>query len=453
MPMFKKYDGTPIEIPIHTHVIHDTLNANNKLALATTTEDGFMTSVYKNNIDSMMARVIDINKRLENAEFIDTTASILIPGPEFYLLANAYKPTSITFTNTPIPADKISSAKLVSTTDSYVKSYMYSSGSTVYVSPEVENITIYANTNSSKMFYNINTLTTIVFDNFNTSKVENFSAAFYSCFNLTSLDFTNWDTSKVITFDSFLRDCYGLKTIDISMLNMSNTEISSNMFYNCNGATEIIIGNKDTRKLRTIANMFRECKSIISLDLSGMIVDSVKYMDSAFYGNTKLLDLNISTWSTPSLESAVAIFMGCSVIKVLDVSTINVSKLQSLNSFFFMCPALEQIIGLDGWDVSNIATADSTFRGCYKLKSVDIYNWNLSNLYDTGAMFLDAKVINASIIIRNPATDVANMFLNCATNGGLVNIYYTSGNYSSAYNMYSTRSSSSNVKLIGQVTV
>ena len=74
---------------------------------------------------------------------------------------------------------------------------------------------IYANSDSSYMFFKFWHLTSIVFDNFNTSNVTNMSYMFAN-FEPTTLNLTKFDTSKVTNMSHMFSDNSNLKTIYVS---------------------------------------------------------------------------------------------------------------------------------------------------------------------------------------------------------------------------------------------
>lgn len=103
---------------------------------------------------------------------------------------------------------------------------------------------IKANKNSSKMFYNYETLTNVIFSNFETTNVENMDSMFYGCNSLTKLDLYKFNTAQVTNISSMFRDCNFLETIYASELwDLIKIEtIQENVFLNC----ENLIGGNET---------------------------------------------------------------------------------------------------------------------------------------------------------------------------------------------------------------
>ena len=109
---------------------------------------------------------------------------------------------------------------------------------------------IYANENCFQMFWGCESITNIIFDNFNTSNVTRLQAVFYDCTGLTVLDLSGWDTSNVVYMGfqngglGVFAGCINLRTIYVSDL-WSNESVSNGtyMFQNC---TSLVGGNGTT---------------------------------------------------------------------------------------------------------------------------------------------------------------------------------------------------------------
>lgn len=114
---------------------------------------------------------------------------------------------------------------------------------------------IKANKDSSKMFYNIETLTSVKFLNFETSNVENMSSMFYGCKNITEVNLNKFDTSKVSDISNMFYECNLLKTVYVSDLwNLDKiTTEQENVFYNCE---KIVGGNGTTFDMAKITSEF-----------------------------------------------------------------------------------------------------------------------------------------------------------------------------------------------------
>ena len=125
--------------------------------------------------------------------------------------------------------------------------YSYNSNNTLYI---LSDRIISFNANSNQMFYNKQNLTSIVFENIDTSNVVNMTSMFYGTNGLVTLDLSAFDTSSVTTTNTMFSYSSGnaskLTTIYVSdMWDMSHVTSSNNMFKQ---AQKLVGGNGTTYK-------------------------------------------------------------------------------------------------------------------------------------------------------------------------------------------------------------
>ena len=310
---FKRYDGTPIEIPTHKHSVEDT-QIGGFTAYASYTNDGFMQKEDRIKLTSLKTKMDYLNDRLYNAVYFnEPKSSTLLSGSNFNTILKSIGPnaTSVIFTKTAIPSDKISTATVVSTDDSEAKAYMYLDGTTVYISPEEDDCIIYANEDSSEIFRSCYSLTSLYLSNFDTSKVTNMSYMFIECSSLTSLDVSNFNTSNVTSMSYMFYNCRVLTSLDVSNFNTSNVTSMSYMFYNCYNINSINgIENLDTSNVTNMESMFNSCYSLISLDISNWNISNVTNM-SFMFADIYSLSGSI-TIMNPNISNYDGMFSGCS---------------------------------------------------------------------------------------------------------------------------------------------
>lgn len=280
MAIFKDYNGNPIEIPIHTHAVSDTKNSSGTTALASTTTDGFMTKEYKTKLDTLKTKSSTLHEKLKSGMFIELDRSTLITGNTFSSTVSNLGGTSMVFTDTPIPSDKIASAKVVSTTDSPVKTYAYLDGTTVYISPEQADTVIFANADCANMFSG-KTYVSIDFTNFDTSNTTSMRNMFYNCTRLTSIIFTyRFNTENVTDMSYMFYACSSLTALNFnSRFNTKKVTTMTNMFYNCNKLEYANLDYFDFTAATNISRMFYMCTVIES---SIIINSSISTYSEAF---------------------------------------------------------------------------------------------------------------------------------------------------------------------------
>lgn len=90
--------------------------------------------------------------------------------------------------------------------------------------------------------------------------------------------------------------------------------------------------------------------------------------------------------------------------------------LKQIKFAFTNCNKLQNVIGLNGLDVSEVTDFDSIFIGCSALKNVDLSGWNTGNSETFAGMFCDCSSlehVNVANWDTKNCTDVSIMFNGC----------------------------------------
>ena len=371
-------------------------------AIATVDETGFMSVEDKFKLDDIDTSAKYIEDKLGTALFYRKPRTVeLQDGSDFRskLVNSGFKNyTSVVFTKTAIPSDKISSAIIISTRYSEAKAYMYLDGDTVYVSPEEDNAIIYANKNCRRMFY--------------------------SCNNLTSIDFTNFNTSNVTDMSEMFRDC-----------NLS--------------ASIIGLENWDTSNVTRMHYMFGGCNLTTSLDLSNWDTSKVTDMSKMFYFNDNLISIvGLENWNTSNVTDMSSMFSICMSLTSLNVSNFNTSNVTDMSEMFRRCEQLTSL-NVSNFNTSKVNNMYYMFGECNSLTSLDLSNWDTSKVTDMRLMFLYCYNLSGEITIMNPnITTYSSMFYDCSTDANTKFIVkYVDGCKDIAQILVNTKSSNSNVFL------
>lgn len=284
-----------------------TINSTNMDAIAISTPEstGFMSIEDKYKLDEINTMSNYIESKLENALFYSIQkVGMLTTGQNFnnHLKKVGPNATKLVFTNTAISSDNKSSATLVSDSNSLNAVYMYLDGDTIYVSPENDEVNIFANASCSYMFKATN-LVSIDFSNFNTSNVIYMNEMFMDSSKLTTIDISNFNTSKVTDMGAMFHNCESFTSINILNFDTSNVQHTSHMFYNCNKLTTIDISNFNTPKLLNVNSMFALCPSLTTIiGLENFNTVNVTNMNYLFYscdnltGSITIMNSNISQY-------------------------------------------------------------------------------------------------------------------------------------------------------------
>ena len=244
---------------------------------------------------------------------------------------------------------------------------------TMYVASEEE---IYFPSYSYAMFDSFSGLTTINFDNIDTSQVTSMYRMFYECGSLTKINGIN-------KFDT------------------SNVKDMIQMFSNAKKLTILNLANWDTKSVTDMSNMFMGCNSLESLNINNWDTSSVKGtgMSAMFYGCTNLYEIiGIENFNTGNVEYLTGVFDSCSSLTSLDLSNWNTSNAIMMSALFYGCSSLQNL-NVSGWNTSNVTDMSFMFNNCKSLTSLDLSTWDMSNVENTKAMF---QYVSKAIEIKLP---------------------------------------------------
>ena len=214
--------------------------------------------------------------------------------------------------------------------DCEIKLWLNPTDKTAYYYAEPEKV--YLNMDSSKMFYDVRSLTSLNLPNFDTSKVTNMQYMFSDMTKLTTLDLSNFDTSKVADMKYMFNEMYSLTSLNLSSFNTSNVTDMSCMF----------------------AHMFR----LTSLNLSNFNTSKVTNMGAMFYDMPSLTSLNLSSFDTSNVTNMGWMFAFNNSEKIYVNNDFNTSKLTSFSNMF---KESKKLRGGNGSYLADPSTADKTW--------------------------------------------------------------------------------------------
>ena len=214
--------------------------------------------------------------------------------------------------------------------DCEIKLWLNPTDKTAYYYAEPERV--YLNMDSSKMFYDVRSLTSLNLPNFNTSKVTNMQYMFSDMTKLTTLDLSNFDTSKVTDMKYMFNEMYSLTSLNLSSFNTSNVTDMRCMF----------------------AHMFR----LTSLNLSNFNTSKVTNMGAMFYDMPRLTSLDLSNFNTSNVTNMGWMFAFNGSEKIYVNNDFNTSKLTSFSNMF---KESKKLRGGNGSYLADPSTADKTW--------------------------------------------------------------------------------------------
>ena len=97
----------------------------------------------------------------------------------------------------------------------------------------------------------------------------------------------------------------------------------------------------------------------------------------------------------------------------IDLSNFNSSNITNINKMFLSCGKLKEIKGLNKFNTSNVKNKELMFQYCYELEFLDLYNFNTSNATNMNQMLYGCnklEYLDLSNFNLNNATNLSNMF-------------------------------------------
>ena len=144
---------------------------------------------------------------------------------------------------------------------------------------------------------------------------------------LVSLYFSKFDSSKITSVENVFNGLTSLKYIDLSGFRSSLLTSMKGLFKDLNLLESINLSNMKISKVTSIESMFENCVLLTSIDLS--------YLD------------------TTSLINMDKLFSGCSALKVIDFSNLNLENVNSASNIFYGLPTNFEYINLTNAKLSD----------------------------------------------------------------------------------------------------
>ena len=135
-----------------------------------------------------------------------------------------------------------------------------------------------------------------------------------------------------------------------------------------------------------------------------------------FYENARLDNmneiLNLCDWD--KIKDCTYMFTGCTSITSLDVSNFNTSNVTNMSCMFVSCTVLKSL-DLSSFNTSNVVNMSSMFSSCDNLASLDISSFYTSKVTNISSMF-------------NGCNDLTELDISNFDMSSVNNIYYMFGN-------------------------
>lgn len=183
---------------------------------------------------------------------------------------------------------------------------------------------------------------------------------------------------------------------------------------------DFTIGNSNT----SLKGLFRELSYLTEVKFGDNFINSVSKASSfsyMFYECTRLENiLGLERFDTSNVTNMEYVFAYCPNLKNENFSKVehwNTGKATTMTAMFNNCKLLKSI-NLSNWNTSKVKTMEFMFQKCLVLESVNISNWNTENVVSAYNMFVSCyrlKSIDMSDFSLPNATNLSAMFRDCTS--------------------------------------
>ena len=324
---------------------------------------------------------------------------------------------------------------LVHDADDFSKVYLNTQAVTLYLNndsriafgslPELENLNVPGfnfryTTSISGMFQedaNLQSITDI--DNWNISKVKNFSDLFYNCRSLL-YDISNWNISNGSHMSAMF---YGAK-LPSGMFNMNRSNCNmQSMFAKCaDGAVVMQDWNLKNCDCSSIFNQVPSVNlynwNINNTDLSDFVQNNTQSLVlEDFNAVNCYISTNDNSLSLTSFRMENVTWNNCTVINFLRNAT-DITN-----------------ISINNWTLANPKNLYKSFHNCANLRYVNMYNCNILNFNQGNMLSKDASMFKGcpnliSVTINNINIDNFNTDIGFSSNHYSFQTFNVTGNIS-----------------------
>lgn len=170
------------------------------------------------------------------------------------------------------------------------------------------------------MFYGDTNLKNFDINDLNVSTITDYRWTFSKMDSITSLVLENWDVSNGENFNGMISECHNLENIKLGKWNTQNGKSFYAMFSDCTNLKEIYgLENWDTSNFTDIGNMFYNCTSLTNINVNNWNTANVIAGYQVFYNCSSIQNLDISNWNTTNISNISGIFEGMNNLKQISL--------------------------------------------------------------------------------------------------------------------------------------
>ena len=130
--------------------------------------------------------------------------------------------------------------------------------------------------------------------------------------------------------------------------------------------------------------------------------DEIVSTEQMFYWSNNLQTVKLSGFTWRNLKTAEAMFSLCRCLQQVDLGDLQTTNnLEDITQMFQECVQLRDAQFIENMNVSKVLKAESMFKACGMLNSVDIQKFNFSSLIQAGGMFKECRNLQDVKLCKN----------------------------------------------------
>lgn len=213
--------------------------------------------------------------------------------------------------------------------------------------------------------------------------------------------------------------------------------VGNTLVWSSEGYTTFTVGTENDNNILNICNLSEKDRTIpgfveeIYINDIPQIIPTKKAKETVTYivnngdririkghfslRNSKITKILNFTTKDNSLTSTRDMFIDCTALKTLDVSNFNTTNITDMDSMFHACTNLTSL-DLSNFNTSKVTDMNDMFYGCRRLTSLDVSSFNTENVTNMTRMFSYCdELTNLDLSNFNTfnVTTMNNMFSYC----------------------------------------
>ena len=254
------------------------------------------------------------------------------------------------------------------------------------------------------------------------------------------------------------RDFYYIKDIKFNNFNTEYVENFSEMFDTCTALVNLDVSMFNTSNATNMYEMFKSCQQLSTINISNFDISKVTNIQGMFAMNevssSKLNEIiGLENLDTSQVTSMAWLFNGCENLQNLNIVNWDTIQVTSMHSMFHNCKSLTSL-DLSNWDTNNVTDMTNMFTNAYNLELINLgEKFNIGNSTNITSIFAKCSKLSGEITIKNVINgERLYVFKDCSTDPSAKFIVkYTNGTTKEvAKNLVTTKSTNSNVFLDGE---